>query len=68
MANTPLIAGPWRNIAGGLDLSLIATLAVAAVLYTVLLIAFPEPRAVFGPAGPRLVPAKDTPLTPVTAE
>ncbi|MDH6706586.1 purine-cytosine permease-like protein [Kitasatospora sp. MAA19] len=68
MANTPLIAGPWRNIAGGIDLSLIATLAVAAVLYTALLIVFPEPRAVFGPAGPRLVPAKDTPLAPVTAE
>ncbi|AXG80864.1 purine-cytosine permease family protein [Streptomyces paludis] len=68
MANTPLIAGPWRDIAGGIDLSLVATLAVAAVLYTALLFLFPEPRAVFGPAGPRLVPAKDTPTAPIVAE
>ncbi|WP_250562203.1 purine-cytosine permease family protein [Sphaerisporangium fuscum] len=67
MANTPLIAGPWRDVAGGVDLSLVATLAVSAALYVVLLFVFPEPRAVFGPAGPRLVPARDTPVAEITA-
>ncbi|WP_132876783.1 purine-cytosine permease family protein [Tamaricihabitans halophyticus] len=57
MANTPLIVGPFAGIAGGVDISLVATLIVAALLYLVTLQLFPEPRAVFGPAGPRLVRA-----------
>jgi cytosine/uracil/thiamine/allantoin permease len=53
----PLIEGPFRDAAGGVDISLPVTLGTAAVLYLVLLVAVPEPRYVFGPAGPLLVPA-----------
>ena len=55
----PLIEGPFRNAAGGVDISLPVTLAVAAVVYLALLFAMPEPRYVFGPEGPRFVPARD---------
>jgi purine-cytosine permease-like protein len=61
----PLIEGPFRNAAGGVDLSLVVSIGLAAVIYLALLFAFPEPRYVFGPAGPRLVPASDAPLPPV---
>ena len=47
------------NAAGGVDISLPVTIATAAVLYLVLLFAVPEPRYVFDPAGPLLVPASD---------
>lgn len=56
-ANTPLLVGPLGNLAAGIDLSLPVALATAAVVYPVALVLFPEPRSVFGPAGPRLVPA-----------
>lgn len=58
--------GPLGNLADGIDLSIPVGLGVAAVLYPVLLWAFPEPADVFGPEGPRLVPtgpASDTPIT-----
>jgi purine-cytosine permease-like protein len=55
----PLIEGPFRNSAGGVDISLPVTLGVAAVVYLALLFARPEPRYVFGPDGPRFVPARD---------
>ncbi|MGQ7295985.1 purine-cytosine permease family protein [Quadrisphaera sp. KR29] len=61
----PLIAGPLRDVAGGVDLSLLVSIGLAAVIYVALLFAFPEPRYVFGPDGPRLVPAADLPLPPV---
>lgn len=67
LANTPLIAGPLRNLAGGVDISMPVALLVAGVLYTALLFAFPEPRAVFGPDGPRGVPAGST-ATPVVVQ
>jgi hypothetical protein len=54
----PLIEGPLRNVAGGVDLSLLVAIATAALAYTVLLFVFPEPRYVFGPDGPRLVPSR----------
>lgn len=57
--------GPLGDLAGGVDISLPLGLTVAGVLYLVLLAAFPEPRAVYGPAGPRLVPAADTPVPPI---
>ncbi|MDP9842657.1 purine-cytosine permease family protein [Streptosporangium lutulentum] len=60
--------GPFGNLAGGIDISLPLGLAVAAVLYLLLLTLFPEPRAVFGPAGPRLVRSSDTPVPPITSE
>ncbi|HET6509689.1 MAG TPA: cytosine permease [Baekduia sp.] len=56
LANTTLVAGPLRNVAGGVDLSFFASLAVSGAVYLALLLAFPEPRHVFGPRGPRLVP------------
>jgi cytosine/uracil/thiamine/allantoin permease len=61
----PLIEGPFRNAAGGVDLSLVVAIAGAAVLYVVLLYVFPEPRYVFGPDGPRWVPAKNAPTPAV---
>jgi purine-cytosine permease-like protein len=47
-ANTPMIAGPLRDIAGGVDISLLVTLVTAAVAYPVLVKLFPEPPEVFG--------------------
>ncbi|WP_406832716.1 cytosine permease [Pedococcus sp. KACC 23699] len=55
----PLIEGPFRDAAGGIDISLPVAIGVAAVLYLGLLYAVPEPRYVFGPQGPRWVPAAD---------
>jgi purine-cytosine permease-like protein len=55
----PLIEGPFRNAAGGVDLSLLVALGAAAVIYVGALYLFPEPRYVFGPEGPRWVPASD---------
>ena len=62
----PLIEGPFRNAAGGVDVSLPMSIGLAAVVYLALLFAFPEPRYVFGPAGPRLVPAREAAMLPVT--
>ncbi|MFC7344778.1 purine-cytosine permease family protein [Saccharopolyspora griseoalba] len=48
--------GPLAHLAP-VDISIPLVLGAAAVLYLVLLFAFPEPRDAFGPLGPRLVPA-----------
>ncbi|MDT7799912.1 MAG: hypothetical protein QOI78_3345 [Actinomycetota bacterium] len=48
-ANTPMIAGPLRDIAGGVDISLLVTLGTAAITYPLLVKLFPEPPEVFGP-------------------
>jgi purine-cytosine permease-like protein len=55
----PLIEGPFRNVAGGVDISLLVSIGTAAVAYLALILLFPEPRYVFGPDGPRGVPAAD---------
>src|SRR3954454_24749375 len=55
----PLIEGPFRNAAGGVDISLPVAIGLAAALYLALLFLAPEPRYVFGPAGPRWVPARE---------
>ena len=55
----PLIEGPFRNAAGGVDISLPVAIGLAAVIYLAMLFAFPEPRYVFGPEGPRWVPTPD---------
>lgn len=55
--------GPLRNVAedagitglAGVDVSLLVAIVLAAVLYVAFLLGFPEPRAVFGPDGPRFV-------------
>jgi purine-cytosine permease-like protein len=58
--------GLLGDLAGGVDVSLPLSIAVAAVLFLVLLFVFPEPRAVYGPAGPRLVRSADVPVPPIT--
>ncbi|WP_084961305.1 purine-cytosine permease family protein [Thermoactinospora rubra] len=57
--------GPLGELAGGVDVSLPLGLAAAALLYLALLSLFPEPREVYGPAGPRLVRAADVPVPPI---
>lgn len=47
--------GPLGNLANGIDISLPVTLGLAAMLYLVLLVLFPEPAEVYGPQGPRWV-------------
>ena len=61
----PLIEGPFRNVAGGVDLSLLVAIGVAAVAYYLLITFFPEPRYVFGPEGPRGVPSTDVAMADV---
>ena len=58
--------GPLGNLADGADISLPVGLALAVVLYLASLVVFPEPRAVFGPAGPRFVRTSDTEVAPIT--
>ena len=58
----PIIVGPLRDLAGGIDLSLIMGLLTAVVLYLAALWIFPEPEYCFGPDGPRLV--RSRPGTP----
>ena len=56
----PLLTGPLSAaVAGGVDVSLPVAIVVAAVLYLGSLVLFPEPRYVFGPRGPWLVPCRD---------
>ena len=55
----PLIEGPFRNAASGVDLSLLVAIGMAAVVYVAMLVLFPEPRYVFGPDGPRWVPSSE---------
>ncbi|BCY09583.1 cytosine permease [Actinoplanes sp. L3-i22] len=58
----PLIEGPFRNVAGGIDISLPVSIGTAAVTYLALIFIFPEPRYVFGPDGPLGVPSSDGPM------
>ena len=59
--------GPFGNLANGIDLSIPVGLGLAAVLYPVLLWAFPEPADAFGPDGPRCVPIGPAANTPITS-
>jgi purine-cytosine permease-like protein len=61
----PLIEGPFRIAVGGIDISLPVSIGLASLIYLALLFVFPEPRYVFGPAGPRWVPAAEGDLPPV---
>ncbi|MER5398502.1 cytosine permease [Streptomyces sp. NPDC002599] len=58
--------GPLGNLADGADISLPVGLGLAVVLYLAALALFPEPRAVYGPDGPRFVRASDTDIAPIT--
>lgn len=53
------------NLAGGVDVSLLVALILPAILYPLFLYLYPDPKAVFGPAGPRFVPAIDRPISPI---
>lgn len=55
----PLIEGPFRNSAGGVDISLPVAIGLAAVLYVVMLFVAPEPSYAYGPGGARWVPTKE---------
>ncbi|RSM86254.1 nitrate reductase [Kibdelosporangium aridum] len=59
--------GPLGDLAGGVDISLPLSIAIAAVLFFALLFLFPEPRAAYGPAGSRWVPTKDVPVPAITS-
>jgi purine-cytosine permease-like protein len=66
MVNMPGHFVGWLGrVAGDLDLSLLAALVLPAILYPALLYLSPEPRAVFGPMGPRGVPASAATIAPV---
>jgi purine-cytosine permease-like protein len=66
MVNMPGHFVGWLGRLGGdVDLSLLAALVLPALLYPALLYVYPEPRFVFGPDGPRGVPAADTEGAPV---
>ncbi|MEV5750260.1 cytosine permease [Actinoallomurus sp. NPDC052308] len=54
----PLLRGPFRDVAGGIDISLVVTLVSAVVLYVAALYLFPEPSYVFPDEGPRVVPVR----------
>jgi purine-cytosine permease-like protein len=58
--------GPLGELAGGIDISLPVTLGLAALLYLLLLLLFPEPAAVYGPKGPRWVKAGKSHQQPIT--
>jgi purine-cytosine permease-like protein len=57
--------GLLGNLAGDVDISLLAALILPAVLYPICLRLFPEARAVYGPLGPRLLPVCDLPIAPI---
>ncbi len=66
MVNMPgHFVGWFGRIAGNLDLSLLAALLLPAIIYPSLLHLFPEPRDVFGPDGPRGIPAANIAIVPV---
>lgn len=56
------------DLAGGIDISLLVALVLPLIIYPALLWVFPEPRAIYGPEGPRWVPVRDMPLAPIVAE
>jgi hypothetical protein len=64
----PLIEGPFRNVAGGVDISLPVAIGLAAALYLALLFLAPEPRYAFGPDGPRWVPAREAEASAVVED
>jgi purine-cytosine permease-like protein len=48
MSQTTEYVGPWAGVAGGVDISIPVSIAVAAAVYSILLVAFPEPAEVRG--------------------
>jgi purine-cytosine permease-like protein len=62
----PLVVGPLHDVAGGIDISLPVSLALAAAIYLASLWIAPEPGYAYGPSGPRWVPVRDAVPPPVT--
>ncbi|MBO9524431.1 MAG: cytosine permease [Nocardioidaceae bacterium] len=60
--------GPFGDAANGVDLSIPIGLGLAAVLYPLLLVVFPEPADAFGPEGPRVVPAGPAARSTITGD
>ena len=61
----PVTVGPLSSaVAGGVDVSLPVAILTAAVLYLASLFVWPEPRYVFGPRGPWLVPCREDATEP----
>jgi len=56
------------NLAGGVDVSLLAALVLPAILYPLCLWLFPEPAGVYGPQGSWLAPVSNRPIAPVVGE
>jgi hypothetical protein len=56
------------NLASGLDVSLLVALVLPTVLYPLCLRLFPEPRAIYGPAGPRFIATIDSPIAPILSD
>jgi purine-cytosine permease-like protein len=52
---------------GGVDYSLLAALVLPAILFPCALSVLPDPRAVYGPDGPRFVRAVDVPTAPIVS-
>lgn len=68
MVNIPGHFVGWLgDLAGGLDVSLLVALALPTVLYPVCLKLFPEPRAIYGPAGSRFIATVDKPIAPIVS-
>jgi cytosine/uracil/thiamine/allantoin permease len=66
MVNIPgQFVGPWSGWFDGVDASLPAAVVLSAVIYTVLLALFPEPRHAYGPEGPRFVRTVERPIVGV---
>ena len=51
----------------GVDISLLVSIVLAALLYVAFLVAFPEPRSAYGPQGPRWFATADAPEQPIVA-
>ena len=64
----PVIVGPFINVGGGIDLSLLIAVVAAAALYLGALWLFPEPRFVFGTDGARIVPSKPGDPEPIVTD
>lgn len=58
--------GPPGKLAGGVEISLPLSPAVAAVLFLALLRLFPEPRAAYGPQGARPARTVHVPVPAIT--
>lgn len=64
----PIIVGPFADLGGGMDLSLVVAVVSAVILYTGLLFLFPEPDYAYSDRGSFLVPTRSEPVPAVIDE